>query len=231
MEDNELLTRSARLWFRAIDAADPARQGDVREWKTRVTLKHRPPYLDGDRRMVEVRAIPGGTIRYTTDGSSPQTSGAAYDGPFEISDSVTVIQAIGDFDGVASEVTRFDLPRDGRGGVVIDPAKPATWLHRHAAQTTHDAYDWIEHAGKFNAQLSGIELNVQRDDRYISLASGPKVRFAVATIRGWADQLKSLLPDGEVTITVEACHFDKGSDLSAFCGAIKRAPAPGEVAQ
>jgi hypothetical protein len=53
---------------------------------------------------VELFAIPGGSISYTTDGASPETTGRRYDGPIEIDDAAKLILAIADFDGVKSRL-------------------------------------------------------------------------------------------------------------------------------
>jgi hypothetical protein len=231
LEKFELTTLAPRLWFRAVDTTDLSREGSVREWTTTVTLKHKPPYTAGGVRKVELFAFPGGSIRYTTDGSSPETSGRDYGGPIEVDNSVKVVLAIAEFDGVRSEITKFDLPRDGLGGVVIDPARPAVWRHRHRIQTTHATFDWLEQAAKAEVRVAGIDLNVQRDTRYISLATDPASPYGIAEVRDWADRLKDLLPEGEVTLTVEACHFARGLDLGSFQGALKLTVEPGEVQQ
>ena len=61
------------LNIEAIDAADAARVGAVREWKTTVTLKHRPPYAVDDKRRVELFANPA--RRPTTPRPTPPPAG------------------------------------------------------------------------------------------------------------------------------------------------------------
>ena len=231
LEKFEFATKAARLWFRGVDSNDLTREGAVREWSTTVTLKYRPPYAADGGRKVELSAYPGGSIRYTLDGSSPETSGRPYTGPISVDDAVKVILAIADYDGVRSQIAKFDLPRDGIEGVVIDPARPARWRHRHSLQSTHSTFEWLEQMIKANARLAGVDLNVQRDARYISLATDPASPYAATEIRDWADRLKGLLPEGEVTLTVETCHFDRGIDLTSILAAMKVAAQPGEVTQ
>ena len=231
LERFELPTLAARLWFRAIDTSDGSREGAVREWRTTVTLKYRPPYMVDGVRKVELSAFPGGSIVYTTDGSSPETSGRAYDGPFAVDDTTKVVLAVADYDGIRSEVTKFDMPQDGHGGVVIDAKRPAVWRHRHKLQSTHATFEWLEHAAKANAELAGLDLNVQRDQRYLSLTTDQGSPYPSVVAREWADRLRGLLPEGEVTLAVDVCHFEHGVDLTSFLDALKLTAEPGEVKQ
>src|SRR5262249_32882102 len=118
LEHYDLPTTATRLWFLATDSQNPSRVGEPEEWKSTVTIKHRISQ-DGEQRRCELRAIPSGDLRYTMDGSSPETSGLAYDGPFVLTRDARVVLAVADGDGVRSAVTRFDLPEEGQS-VVVD---------------------------------------------------------------------------------------------------------------
>jgi hypothetical protein len=227
----ELPTSQARLWFRAIDTTDPSREGTVREWTTTVTLKYRPPHMVDGVRQVQLFALPGGAIRYTTDGSSPETSGKLYEDKVIVDDSTKFILAMADLDGVRSEITKFDVPQGGLEGVVIDAVKPAVWRRRHKLQSTHAAFEFLQHAERNSAQLAGIDLNVQRDRRYLSLTTDPGSPHPAATIRDWADRFRDHLPEGELTLTVDVCEFERGVDLTSFLSATGLAAEPGEVQQ
>jgi hypothetical protein len=67
-------------------------------------VKHRI-YQNGDERVCELKAVPTGAIRYTVDGSSPETSGVAYDVPFVVPPDARVILAQATADGVSSDTS------------------------------------------------------------------------------------------------------------------------------
>lgn len=230
LDNYELETIRPRLWFRALDTKDSSRVGLVREWTARVTIKYKLLTV-GNIRRCELQALPGGSISYTTNGSSPKSSGIRYDGPFEVPKSARMVLAIADFEGVLSAEARFDLPEDGHEGPLIDLKRSATWSHSHELPDTAAVFTWLDQAVAHRAQLAGIDLNVQRDRRFVNLSADRDQHRPAEVVREWAVQLKDLLPDGAVTLTVESCRFETGADLTSFAQAIKVGPTAGEVAQ
>ena len=74
MRDRELETDAICVSFVAVDSSGQHVTGEPVTWRNRVTMKSRD-YVDGDARMVELRAAPPASIRYTTDGSDPRVVG------------------------------------------------------------------------------------------------------------------------------------------------------------
>ena len=108
IDGREHETTELRVSFLATDSTGEHATGDPYAWIGRITLKSRD-YLDGEQRMVEIRAAPHAPIRYTTDGSDPQVAGGAYDGPFAVPEGTRLVLAYAEKDGVVSETHRREL--------------------------------------------------------------------------------------------------------------------------
>jgi hypothetical protein len=230
LETYDVTTRTARLWFLAVDSQDPARTGEPVSWANKVTIKYRR-YSDGPDWRCELRAIPAGQIRFTTDGSSPDASGNMYAEPFVVPQGTRVILALAEADGVRSDVTKFDLPRDGRGGVEIDPHRPAIWRHLHQRDDTSRSYELLEAAGHQRARLAGVRLTVARDTRWVEFRSAADTPLDAATVIELANRLKEFVADGNLDLQVEAMHFESGLDLQSLVRDLKVELAPGELSQ
>lgn len=229
LESPDMKTNAVRVWFVAMDSAD-GRTGEVVEWTNTIVVKHRL-FQDGSERRCELQAIPTGAIRFTLDGSAPQTEGAAYDAPFVVPPESRMVLAVAEADGVVSSITRFDLPRDGQTGVVIDPRQPATWRRTHRLDDTNASYTWLELAGRFKVTLGGVALNAARDTRWVEFRADETVPLGVETVMGFANQLKELLPDSNLDVQVETMIFESGADLIAFVREARLSIEAGEVIQ
>ncbi len=230
LEQYDVTTRAPRLWFLAVDANNPSRVGEPFEWTATLTVKYRL-FQDGSDRRCELRALPVGTIRYTTDGSSPETAGAEYHEPFVVPPGTRVVLAIATADGVRSAATKFDLPVDGIAGVVVDPRRPATWRHLHQCDDTSHSYGLLEAAGQRHARLAGVALTAARDSRWVEFRSAEDLPLDAPTVIEQANRLKEFIADGNLDLRVESMLFETGADLSGLVSDLKLEIAPGELIQ
>lgn len=230
LERSDMETHAPRLWFLAMDSQNPGRLGEPFEWTATVTVKHRL-YQDGAERRCELRAIPSGRIRYTTDGSSPDIAGVVYEQPFVVPKGTHVILAIAEADGVRSAVTKFDLPVNGVGGVVVDSRQPATWRHLHQCDDTSRSYALLEAANQRRARLAGVTLTVARETRWVQFTSAEDLPIDATTAIDLANRLKEFIADGNLDLRVEAMLFEIGADLSGLVSDLKLEMAPGELIQ
>ena len=85
-----------RYQFLALDPAKPELMSSVKEWTATLRIKHQLVNR-GDFWELTLLALPkaaGVTIRYTTDGSSPQNAGATtYSGPFRVPATTSLARA------------------------------------------------------------------------------------------------------------------------------------------
>jgi hypothetical protein len=142
-----------------------------------------------------------------------------------------MVLAVAEADGVVSSITRFDLPRDGQTGVVIDSRQPATWRRTHRLDDTNASYTWLELAGRFKVTLGGVALNAARDTRWVEFRAEEAIPLGVDTVMGFANQLKELLPDSNLDVQVESMNFESGADLIAFVREARLSIEAGEVIQ
>lgn len=226
-----LQTRALKLWFLAVDSTGEHETGESVCWTNTITVKHRF-YQDGDQRRCELRALPSGSIKYTTDGSGPETFGQPYSEPFVVPADARFVLAIAEGGGVKSEVAKFDVPRSGEKVVVtVDPARPATWKRKVKKDSTAESYEWLQLAGNHRAELGGLVLQVMHDQRWVEFRADPSVPLPVSFATAEATRLKELIPSGNLDLEVEVLRFATGQDLLDMVAALKTELQPGEVAQ
>ncbi len=228
-----------RLSFLAVDSTGVHETGEPVTWQNTITLKYKI-FPDGPVRRCELRAAPGAAVRYTTDGSAPDTLGQSYTETFAVPDGCRFIQAIAEADGIRSDVLRIDVPPargSGAGGKVapiIDPARPAVWKRAHRLGDTHAAYTWLETIRRHDAQIGGLALVVMKrgdDNCWVDFRTGPGVLQGAAAVVEHADRLKVLIPDGSLNLEAELLRFETGRDLEDTLRDLKIEPDPAEVSQ
>lgn len=229
LDQFDLSTKAVRLWFRAFDPQDASRVGEPVEWTANITVKHRI-YQDGEHRRFELRAIPAGAVRFTTDGSSPETSGAAYATPFTLEPGTKMVLALAEANGVRSNVARFDVPEAGKE-TAIDPLRPATWRRHLRFDDTGHSYAALQAALARNARLSGVKATVMREGRWIEFTSSEEVSFTASELLDQANRSKELVSDGNLDLAINVLTFDTGADLMALVADLKLQIGPGEVTQ
>jgi hypothetical protein len=230
LDQFDITTKAVRLWFLAVDSNAASRSGEPVPWAATITVKHKL-YQDGTERRCELRAIPAGDLRYTVDGSGPETQGSPYEGPFVIPDATRVVLAIAEADGLRSEVARFDVPADGTGGVVVDANRAATWRRAHKRDATSGSYSLLEAAGRNNAELGGVVLTVAHDNRWAEFRVAEDVFLSPEAVIDHANRLKEIIADGNLDLEVAVLRFESGTDLSGLVRDLKTELRPGEVVQ
>ena len=80
-------TNKLRLWFLAEDFTGDHPTGDAMSWRNEISILHEPRETSSGR-VVELKAVPGGSLRWTFGGPSPRDMGAPYDGPVPIPPTV-----------------------------------------------------------------------------------------------------------------------------------------------
>ena len=228
-EPNKFETEEFVISFLCLDATHEHAAGDPVEWKNRITLKQRL-YQNGADWMMEVKAAPDAPIRYTTDGSDPKTSGGTYDGPFVVPAGTIVVLAHAEKSSVSSEVYRFDIPKKKGSGSTIDRDKPAVWRREHRLVTTKDAYEFLEKLKKHSVTVSMPRIGVQGTN-WVELNVDEKMYLDAEPILKTLEQLRGLLPDGQVEILAKALKFTTGQKLLDWVAEAMTDLKPNEVEQ
>ena len=228
-----------RYRFIAFDADDMTRVSTVREWNARIRLKH-SLHNRGDHFEVELLALPktnGITIRYTTDGSSPTSSGAAtYDGPFRVPPNSRVVcaQAVAQTYGISSDVVRISIPQKGEETTKIDPNLPATWKQQTKLDDSAAVWDFIQRLEKashiiaFDVGLTAESTDGQQNLEYSGALEGG---YGPGALRDIAEKLQMIVTDGRLRMNVGSLGFPTGQALLDWLKETKQPLNPGKVAQ
>ena len=213
LQGRDFETADLRVSFLAVDSTGEHETGEAVEHTGRITLQSRE-YLDGEQRMVELRAAPQAPIRYTTDGSDPALSGGGYDAPFAVPPGARLILAVAEKDGVASEQHRREIAeKPAEKPIVRD--QPAVWrpeAREFEFNTTRTAYGFIARLKAHAARASGLRLAVQAEGggAWVELNLSDGMALDGARIEEAVEHLRTLLGDGEVTINAKRLHYETG---------------------
>lgn len=206
-------TKELVLTFLCVDdQAGGHETGAAREWKNTISIKERF-YGQGSDLFFQATSIPNVPMRYTSDGSDPETSGSPYAGDFAVPSGASVIQVYAEKDGVHA-AEQFSVRW---GESAIDAQRPLSWRCRKRFQNLmpSEGFQVLERARDYGARLGDLTINVIAPDTeetiYYTLPPG---RYRSATeIVGLAETLTQLVPDGQLTITVGSMQFDSGQSL------------------
>ena len=213
LQGRDYQTADLRVSFLAVDSTGEHETGEAVTWMNRITLKSRE-YLDGEQRMVEIRAAPDAPIRYTTDGSDPLVAGGAYDAPFAVPPDARLVLAVAEKDGIASEQHRREIAEKPVEKLVVRD-QPAVWQPASGFEfnTTRAAYGFIARLKKHAGAASGLRLAVQADGErgaWVELNLSDGLRLDGERVEQAVEHLRSLLGDGEVLINAKRIHYDSG---------------------
>ena len=194
-------------------------------------IKHRF-YQEGTKRKCELKALPAGQIRFTTDGAGVETSGVPYAKPFEIPADCRVILAVAEKDGVKSPAVNIPAPQgEVDPAAAIDRAKAAVWKRGFKKDSTGETYQLLETAKKYDAELGGARLTIAKDARWIELNTPDDAFHAVGRFEHGADLLKEFIPEGVLSIDIASLKFDSGQQLLDMVADLKTELKEGEVRQ
>jgi hypothetical protein len=229
--DYDIKTKALKLSFLCVDSKSEHATGNAASWTNSIFIKHRF-YQEGTKRKCELKAVPGGKIRFTTDGSGAETSGVPYDRPFEIPEDCRVILAIAEGDGVKSQPVKIPAPK-GKVDITstIDRTKAAIWKRSFKKDSTGETFQFLETAKKHGAEPGGVRLTIAKDSRWIELNTPDDTFHAIEHFEHGADVLKEFIPEGVLSIDVGSLKFDSGQQLLDMVADLKTELKEGEVRQ
>jgi hypothetical protein len=223
-------TEALKVSFLCVDSEGEHDTGEPVNWTNEVTIKHKV-YPDAEgKKKVELKAVPEVPIRYTTDGSNPRQGGGLYDGPIEAKEGTQVVQAVAEGDGVVSEpeTIRLDWTDDGWSGIQDD--QPALWQRSHRLGTTKETYDFLNRMQKWGATAKGPRITVDSDE-WVELAFDQDMEVDGETLEEATEYVRGLIEGGEVSLDVDALHFERGQQLRDWAEDAKTDLNPDEVEQ
>ncbi len=231
LEEYDIKTKDLKLSFLCVDSKGAHATGAPLSWTNAIFIKHRF-YQEGTKRKCELKALPDGQIRFTTDGSGVETSSVPYDKPFEIPEDCRVILAIAEGDGVKSQPVNIPAPK-GKVDIAstIDRTKAAIWKRSFKKDSTGETYQFLEISKKHGGELGSVSLIIAKETRWIQLTTPDDVFHAIEHFEHGADVLKEFIPEGVLSIDVGSLKFDSGQQLLDMVADLKMELKEGEVRQ
>jgi hypothetical protein len=232
LDSYDVKTSKLHVTFTAANTAANM-EGDPVLWTNIITMKHRL-YGSASHRMCELQAMPSGAIRFTTDGSSPATSGQPYrDEPFPVPRGCNVILAQASAEGITSDLLHVDVPRStgGEGDWRVDPAKPATWRKHHKLDATADVFTFLDHVIQRSAQLGGVHLVAMKRPNFADLSLDEATLLTGEWVRDQAMRLRELIAGSNVTLDVPVIISSDGQHLLELANDLKDNLKRDEVVQ
>ena len=212
-----------RYSFLAFDPDDQLRISEVREWSPRLRLKHQL-HRTADGLELELLALPkssGIQIRYTTDGSSPTSSGsyAVYDGRARVPPTARVLQAVavaGNY-GLASEILRIPVPQKGDTQQrELDPARPATWRQRLKLDDAGSVWTFLQQFETLpDVTAHDLTLGVHGPDgnEMLEFMGSLQAGYTGAALSALAKSLQALVPQSDLRLACGSLQFPTGQML------------------
>jgi hypothetical protein len=207
--------------FLAYDPENPSRVSAVREWTARLRLKYQL-HNRGDHYEVELLALPkakGVGIRYTTDGSSPTSAGAAtYDGAVRVPANCRVVcaMAVAPASGLNSEMIRIPIPEKGKADQSLDLTVPARWNQQTKLDDSGAVWDFMQRFEKCTGvRAFDVGLTAETADRLqnVDYAGTIGSGYDAATLRSVAEKIQDIVAGGSLRLTVGSLGFETGQGL------------------
>lgn len=208
--------------FMAYDPTDMGRTSAVKEWTAKLRLKYQV-HDRGDHREVELLALPqsnGLTIRYTTDGSAPEFTGAAtYDGPFRVPANCRIVRAMAKSSeyGVSSDAITIQIAATGEGAApLVNPTAPAKWTQSTKLDDSTSTWDFIRRL-EAAAGVSVFDILVSSENEdgthVVEFTGASDTGYGGAALKEFVDALQRIAAGGSLRLTVGAMGFPTGQGL------------------
>jgi len=207
--------------FMAIDLEALTRFSEVKEWKAKLRIKYQL-HNRGDHFEIELMALPkanGISIRYTTDGSSPTSTGhATYDGKFRVPENCRVVCAIAEcpeFD-LVSEQIRISIPQKGVETPTINTLLPAKWMQQSRFDESGAVWDLIKRLETAkDVKIYDIGLTAESADGHQNLEYSGAIEegYDHAKVKGVAEKLQELVGGGTIRMSIGSMGFPTGQAL------------------
>lgn len=211
-----------RYRFLAHDPDDLTRLSPIKEWTAKLRLKYQLHHR-GDHYEVELLAQPkanGITIRYTTDGSSPTSTGSAtYDGVFRLPNGCRVVCAMAvcaAFD-LNSETIRIQIPQQGQDNKPpIDLTAPARWTQQTRLDDAGAVWDFLqrlEASGSITAHDISLTAESADGNQNVEYSGAIEGGYNASGVKSVAEQLQSIVSNGSLRMSVGSLSFSTGQAL------------------
>lgn len=225
---NEFKTKELKISFICVDSTGEHEIGDAITWKNeQINIKWRL-FDKSYEKMCELKVNnPNVTILYTTDGSSPITSGATYITPFVVPLGTRKILAIAvdKNNEIYGKQFEFNVPlnstEEDETIINIDKNKKLTINKKFSENNSKDTYKLLDTLENHNATLHCInELAILKKDNnedYISISTNNSEKGVTPTeVKEIIDNISKKILKAEqvnVTLNINSIEFVTGQDF------------------
>ena len=225
-------TNEMEISFLCVDSKGEHQTGEEQRWRNTITLKSRE-YQQGNDKMVEIQAAPPAQIRYSTDGSDPKQNGGLYDAPFVVPRGTVLVLAIAEKNGILSDVHQRKISTSSNPKQVeIDRTKPVMLERSQNYVTKQESFEFLNRLKKFQGKAVGMRVEIQESaNRWLDFSTASDLQISAEQLEAVITNLRSLLPNGEITITSESLSFETGQTLLDWVTDTKTELRPDEVKQ
>jgi hypothetical protein len=115
--------------------------------------------------------------------------------------------------------------------VKIDPERPAIWKHKHKSETTQDTYTLLGQLKRFQASILGSQVSMVAGLHWLEFTSDDQLALDTTTLETAIENLRKILPDGQISLEAFALRFPTGRQLLAWVEDARTELEPEEVAQ
>ena len=229
---NNFRTRELKLRFLCVDSSGKHEAGAIVDWKNTIGIKHRV-FQNGTTWYVELKAVPRGKIRCTTNGADPNAQGGSYDAPFALPEECRFVLAVASEAGIQSAVEKIDVQAYKTKKVKVEPGSPAIWKRNFGRITAREAFDFIGRLERFGAKAAGVTIDVTQNDGDVALTylGGDSTGVDGATLRNIVAKMQEIVGGSQVALQTNALHFETGQQLLDWVADIKSALQLNEVVQ
>jgi hypothetical protein len=231
LKERAHVTSALRVQFLVRDPSGQYETGVPVTWSNQLALRTNLQE-EGEKRSVELRVAPRGTIRFTIDGSEPR-DGSEYTAPIAIGDAEVLVRAFAQADGLEAKKD-FKFPARGKTAAQLDPVKPATLQAKGPPRSLDSrgaTFDGLRDAKDRSATFEGVLITVGQGARCISVSIG-EIPVEPAFIEDLlARILEKFQPDAPVAMSFRRAVFKSGHDLQAFADRLGITLRTGDVEQ
>lgn len=234
LKEPTLETSALRLFFLAEDPSGQHETGELKTWENKLKLVCSKEEERDGTRFVELKVLPEGTIRYTTDGSEPR-NGKQYVGPIDIGPGEVHLLAFAEADGLEVK-EQFRYAALGRSeeneAVRVDPTRPCTIIRKLDWTGRTEVWAAIEAATYANAAFSSARAVLGDGEQNIAISIGAETKVTADALTNTLKALQDTLdPESPITFYARQVAFRTGHDFTTFAQRLNLSLKRSEVYQ
>ncbi len=208
-----------RLYFLIKDPTAQYETGEPKEWVNKLKIICPKEEIQRDSRIIELRVLPRGEVRYSLDGSNPR-EGKKIDGPLEIGlDNIRVLAFAKADELEAQEEFKFSAHTGLKEptSIKIDPQLSYV-LEKTLRLSGAEVWKAVQSAKALEAKFFDVVGQAGEGQKYASIRFSPDFETDPSILEKSLVILQSppLEPSAPLTLQVRKMQFRTGHDLEQF---------------